>query len=32
MHELVLVNINLHIKSEVPSFTHFKDMIWGLRI
>ena len=24
---LVLVNVSAHTKFEVPSFTHFKDMI-----
>ena len=29
MHALVLGNINLLTKFEVPSFTHFKDIIWA---
>ena len=27
MHARVLININVHIKFEVLSFTHSKDMI-----
>jgi len=27
MHALFLVNINMYIKYEVPSFTHSKDII-----
>ena len=31
MHALVLVNINPHTKSEVPSVTYSKDMIAVLK-
>jgi len=32
MHAPVHVNINLHTKLEVPSFTHSKDMNEGHKI
>jgi len=31
MCELVLINIKLHIKFEVPSFAHSKDMTGTIR-